>query len=174
MKETGVIRRIDELGRIVIPKEIRKRLRINCGEQLDIFTQNNQIILSKYSPLSDMIVSLNKIVDAIKKEVKSDFIICDKTKVLISTISEVTVDSEISDTFINALKKDNLEILKTTNINITADYKNEKYLLAKKIIDNGDCYGYVVIFNDNLISRSDREMINILTRYVMGYIAEGN
>ena len=54
MKETGVIRRIDELGRIVIPKEIRKRLRVGPGDMLDIYTSDKQIVLSKYTELSEI------------------------------------------------------------------------------------------------------------------------
>ena len=49
MKTTGIIRRIDELGRIVIPKEIRKNLRIKNGESLEIYLENDSIILKKYS-----------------------------------------------------------------------------------------------------------------------------
>ena len=49
MKTTGVIRRIDELGRIVIPKEIRKNLRIKNGESLEIYLENDSIILKNYS-----------------------------------------------------------------------------------------------------------------------------
>ena len=45
MKTTGVIRRIDELGRVVIPKEIRKNLRIKNGETLEIFVEDNDIVL---------------------------------------------------------------------------------------------------------------------------------
>ena len=49
MKATGVVRRIDELGRIVIPKEIRKTLRIREGESLEIFLDNQEnIVLKKY------------------------------------------------------------------------------------------------------------------------------
>lgn len=48
MKTTGVIRRIDELGRIVIPKEIRKNLRIKNGDSLEIFLESDNIILKKY------------------------------------------------------------------------------------------------------------------------------
>ena len=47
MKETGVVRRLDELGRVVIPKEIRKRLKIKNGDMVDIFTNNEYIILLK-------------------------------------------------------------------------------------------------------------------------------
>ena len=49
MKTTGVIRRIDELGRIVIPKEIRKSLRIKNGESLEVYLDGDSIILKKFS-----------------------------------------------------------------------------------------------------------------------------
>ena len=55
MKATGVVRRIDDLGRIVIPKEIRKTLRIKEGDPLEIFTdKDGEIILKKYSPIGEL------------------------------------------------------------------------------------------------------------------------
>ena len=54
MKTTGIIRRIDELGRIVIPKEIRKNLRIKNGESLEIYLENDSIILKKYSQIESL------------------------------------------------------------------------------------------------------------------------
>ena len=55
MKATGIVRRIDDLGRIVVPKEIRRTLRIREGDALEIFTdREGEIILKKYSPLGDM------------------------------------------------------------------------------------------------------------------------
>lgn len=50
MKATGIIRKVDELGRIVIPKELRKVLKIEIGTPLEIFTQQNTIVLRKYEP----------------------------------------------------------------------------------------------------------------------------
>ena len=55
MKSTGVVRRIDDLGRVVIPKEIRKTLRIKEGDPLEIFTdREGQVILKKYSPIGEL------------------------------------------------------------------------------------------------------------------------
>ena len=51
MKATGIVRRIDELGRVVIPKEIRKTLRIREGDPLELFTERDELIVKKYSPL---------------------------------------------------------------------------------------------------------------------------
>ena len=55
MKATGIVRRIDDLGRVVVPKEIRRILRIREGDPLEIFTNNDgEIILKKYSPVGEM------------------------------------------------------------------------------------------------------------------------
>ena len=55
MKATGIVRRIDDLGRVVIPKEIRKTMRINEGSPMEIFTdRQGEIILKKYSPIGEM------------------------------------------------------------------------------------------------------------------------
>lgn len=55
MKATGIVRRIDDLGRIVIPKEIRRTLRIREGDPLEIFTaRDGEVILKKYSPISEL------------------------------------------------------------------------------------------------------------------------
>ena len=55
MKATGIVRRIDDLGRVVVPKEIRRTLRIREGDPLEIFTdRDGEIILKKYSPIGEM------------------------------------------------------------------------------------------------------------------------
>ena len=54
MKATGIVRRIDELGRVVIPKEIRRTLRIREGDPLEIYTdRDDEVILKKYSPIGE-------------------------------------------------------------------------------------------------------------------------
>ncbi len=54
MKATGIVRRIDELGRVVIPKEIRKTLRIAEGTPLEIYTEKDALVLRKYSPITSL------------------------------------------------------------------------------------------------------------------------
>ena len=58
MKATGIVRRIDDLGRVVVPKEIRRTLRIREGDPLEIFTdREGEIILKKYSPSGNSVFS---------------------------------------------------------------------------------------------------------------------
>ena len=55
MKATGIVRRIDDLGRVVIPKEIRRTMRIREGDPLEIYTSNDgEVIFKKYSPIGEM------------------------------------------------------------------------------------------------------------------------
>ena len=55
MKATGIVRRIDDLGRVVIPKEIRRTMRIREGDPLEIFTdRDGEVIFKKYSPIGEL------------------------------------------------------------------------------------------------------------------------
>lgn len=65
MKATGVVRRVDDLGRIVIPKEIRRNLRIRDGESLEIFVDNNDIVLKKFSIMKNVDEYASNLVDSL-------------------------------------------------------------------------------------------------------------
>lgn len=54
MKSTGIIRRIDDLGRVVIPKEIRRSLKIEEGDPMELFVESNKVIFCKYSPIKEL------------------------------------------------------------------------------------------------------------------------
>lgn len=57
MKSTGIVRKVDELGRIVIPKELRRSLKINEGAPLEIFVDNEKIIVQKYHPANECMIT---------------------------------------------------------------------------------------------------------------------
>lgn len=66
MKATGIVRRIDDLGRVVIPKEIRRTLRIKEGTPLEIFTdREGEVILKKYSPIGELSIFAKEYVEAL-------------------------------------------------------------------------------------------------------------
>ena len=62
MKATGIVRRIDDLGRVVIPKEIRRTMRIREGDPLEIFLDGDHIVLQKYQPACTFCQSSDNIV----------------------------------------------------------------------------------------------------------------
>ena len=68
MKATGIVRRIDDLGRVVIPKEIRRTMRIREGDPLEIYTDTDgQVIFKKYSPMGELSEFAAQICDALHK-----------------------------------------------------------------------------------------------------------
>lgn len=68
MKETGIVRRIDDLGRVVIPKEIRQNLNIKEGDPLEIWLDENAICFKKYNVLSPLENNLKAVADMLNNE----------------------------------------------------------------------------------------------------------
>ena len=90
MKATGIVRRIDELGRVVIPKEIRRTLRIREGDPLEIFTdREGEVILKKYSPIGELGEFAGQYAEALAKTVGIPACISDKdTVIAVSGVSK--------------------------------------------------------------------------------------
>lgn len=83
MKATGIVRRIDELGRVVIPKEIRRTLRIREGDPLEIFTdRDGEVILKKYSPIGELGDFAQEYAESLFQSLGHVTIICDKDVVI--------------------------------------------------------------------------------------------
>lgn len=84
MKATGIVRKIDDLGRVVIPKEIRKNLRIREGDSLEIYIESSgDIVLKKYKHIDeDMLEIASKYVDILAKETGFSVCITDRETVI--------------------------------------------------------------------------------------------
>ncbi len=83
MKATGIVRRIDDLGRVVIPKEIRRTLRIREGDPLEIFTATDgEVIFKKYSPVGEMSAFATQYADVLSRISSLPTIICDRDHVI--------------------------------------------------------------------------------------------
>ncbi|MBZ2174592.1 stage V sporulation protein T [Schnuerera sp. xch1] len=83
MKATGIVRRIDDLGRVVIPKEIRRTLRIREGDPLEIFTdREGEVILKKYSPIGELNEFANEYCDSLYETTNYIAIITDRDNII--------------------------------------------------------------------------------------------
>ncbi|MGL6200614.1 MAG: AbrB/MazE/SpoVT family DNA-binding domain-containing protein [Lachnospiraceae bacterium] len=73
MKETGIIRKIDRMGRVVLPKELRWKYRINCGDMVEIYTDGDNILLRKYNQeenFMEQVEMLYETVEHMEKEME--------------------------------------------------------------------------------------------------------
>ena len=78
MKATGIVRRIDDLGRVVIPKEIRRTMRIREGDPLEIYTDAGEVIFKKYSAVGEMSGLASHCAEALAENTSLPVIICDR------------------------------------------------------------------------------------------------
>ena len=100
MKATGIVRRIDDLGRIVIPKEIRRSMRIREGDAMEISLENNRICLEKYSTSDeDLAVNCHKYISNMGNYIKAINFIDGATVVLFADGAIATVKKHDADDF---------------------------------------------------------------------------
>ena len=136
MKATGIVRRIDDLGRVVIPKEIRRTLRIREGDPLEIFTdREGGVILKKYSPIGELTDFSKEYAESLQQAIGHIVLIADK------------------DAFISvsgATKKDYFERKISTELE-NSDEENGEYSsqVIAPIIAEGDAIGAVLIVSKN-------------------------
>lgn len=83
MKATGIVRRIDELGRIVVPKEIRRKLKLREGDPIEIFTdREGGVILKKYSPIRELTNFASEYCESLQHIIGNIILICDKDNII--------------------------------------------------------------------------------------------
>ena len=171
MKETGILRRIDELGRIVVPKEIRKKLKIREGDNLDIFVSEDNVILRKYSPLNDLETILTILLAALKKINNVVIVVTDLSKVIASTKNEINNDEPISEVLVQLLsQKEQIHINKNMSVQITGNYSSNQNLFIKPIVIYGDLFGAVILFNEFESLHNQQEIIDLIHYFCSEYI----
>ena len=156
MKATGVVRRIDDLGRVVIPKEIRKTLRIKEGDPLEIFTEKDGgIILRKYSPIGELTEFATGYAETLSKTTGHIAFITDKdTVIAVSGGSKKEyLEQSVSDELEQLMEDKEVYTSKENSdvsIPITQnDNKEKKYnsQVVYPIISNGDTIGSVILLS---------------------------
>lgn len=167
MKATGVVRRIDDLGRIVIPKEIRKTLRIKEGDPLEIFTdREGQVILKKYSPIGELSEFATEYAETLAKTTGHIACITDKdTVIAVSGGSKKEfLEQGISKDLERIMDEKEVYISKENNnvaIPVTQNGDNDKRNNAQvvyPIISDGDAIGTVILLSkDSNIKMTDVE-----------------
>jgi len=152
MKATGIVRRIDDLGRVVIPKEIRRTLRIREGDPLEIFVdRDGEVILKKYSPISELSDFAREYAEALFDSLGNPVLICDRdTYITVAGGSKKDyLNRSVSD-LVESVMEDRNTTLETqkTQISLVDGFTEEvqSYTMGP-IIANGDPIGAVIIFS---------------------------
>ena len=152
MQEIGIVRRIDELGRVVIPKEIRKTLRIREGDPLEIYTNKEELVFRKYSPIATLGDSLKTVADALEEMLGKTCYITDTDSVLYASNSKPRacvgkkLSAEAQQTITDRKSVIACKMKGTNPIKLcSCEEFNVENQIFVPIISAGDCYGAVVV-----------------------------
>ena len=156
MKATGIVRRIDDLGRVVIPKEIRRIMRIREGDPLEIFTERDgEVIFKKYSPIGELGEFAADYAETLSKTSGVAVVITDKDNVIaVSGVpKKELVEKRISEDVEKLMEKKHIFVMEPSADNAVPVVEGaDKYRagVVAPIISEGDSIGTVMMMSDNM------------------------
>lgn len=155
----GISRKIDDLGRIVIPKEIRNNLNIHVNDELEIYIKENKIILEKYSKLDNIKDYITNLIKNINNVNKMNIFVTDKEKIILT--NEV-ISEELKNIIESNIDKKNVNLKINDNVNSNC--------VVSIIKDNYLPIGSVITIGNNL-KEIDYKLTTFVAQMLSNYIA---
>jgi len=172
---TGIVRRIDELGRIVIPKEIRKSLRIKNGDNLEIVVEGENIILRKYSQIENVTDMAMIYAESFYQVLKYNVIITDTDKIvaIAGNLQKKYLNMGISESIETMIeRRDSFVERKKSSIEISPGMSEYGYYTVATINNNGDSIGLVIILSlESPMLEQEEKLAMILANMLGNYFA---
>lgn len=174
MRATGIVRRIDDLGRVVIPKEIRKTLRIREGDPLEIFTaKDGEVILKKYSPIGELNEFSQEYAETLGETLGHGVVVTDLDSIIaVSKLpkkeyKERSISKELESLIenrISNLVKDNK--LVAIHKDDSMDYKMQ--IIMPIISSSGDCIGSICLVSkhEEGLNESDEKLLKVAANFL--------
>ena len=159
MKATGIVRRIDDLGRVVIPKEIRRTMRIREGDPLEIYTsKEGEVIFKKYSLLGDLDEFSAQICETMSKSVEQTVAVADRDTIIAISggFKRELMGKHISEE-LEQIMEDRRIFHSGENarpVRVTVDNDRLLATLAAPVISGGDAMGLVLVVTENAEQRA--------------------
>ncbi len=153
MKATGIVRRIDDLGRVVIPKEIRRTMRIREGDPLEIYTdREGEVIFKKYSPIGELAAFASQYAETLYKTCSLSVIISDRDAVIAcaGVSKKEYSDKMISKELEEIIEKRALYVCREDSepVPVLSEGGNHYVRCAMPIISEGDIVGCVAAVSE--------------------------
>ncbi len=174
MKATGVVRRIDDLGRIVIPKELRRTMRIKEGDSLEIFIDgSDKVILRKYSPVQNIHDIVEEFVSGIYESNKVDIIVTDSDKIIAvgGSLPKELIGKKVTMSLEDRMHNRTTQIIERgSNFMVTDSFSLNKAAVFKPIHVYGDILGSIIIVGDNGITDVEKSLIEFSSSFFNKYL----
>ncbi len=172
MKATGIVRRIDDLGRVVIPKEIRRTMRIREGDPLEIYTDSDgEVIFKKYSPIGELSPFANQYAEVLHKGANMPVMICDRDQVIAAAgISRREVlERRISSTMEDIMEQRGIYRASNGTNLMPVEGVDRAAAVMYPIIASGDVAGAVVLMmgeNGTMPTESEVKLASVAAAFL--------
>lgn len=148
MRATGIVRRIDDLGRVVIPKEIRRTMHIRVGDPLEIYTaRDGELIFKKYSPIGEIADFANQICDSMRKNTDCIAAVCDRDNVIAvsGAARHVLLEMPVSQELGEMMEKRSSYRFESGGSKVPVGLHDSKFRLsaAAPVLSEGDVMGCI-------------------------------
>jgi len=176
MKATGIVRRIDDLGRVVIPKEIRRTMRIREGDPLEIYTEKDgEVIFKKYSPMGELADFAGQICDTLSKTTGRICAVSDRDTIIAISGAprKDLLERRISGELEQLMEGRQMYVSDADEPSLTATDGSDKYTIsiASPIISEGDVMGSVIFLVTEPGERMG-EVENKIAQMVAGFLGK--
>ncbi|MGL4796439.1 MAG: stage V sporulation T C-terminal domain-containing protein [Paraclostridium sp.] len=174
MRATGIVRRIDDLGRVVIPKEIRKTLRIREGDPLEIFTaKDGEVILKKYSPIGELNEFSQEYAETLGETLGHGVVVTDLDSIIaVSKLPKKDYKEK-------SISKDLEQLIENRTVNYVKDnklvalHKDDSMEYASQIVMpivsvSGDCIGSICLVSKDAagLTESDEKLLKVAANFL--------
>ena len=164
MKEIGIVRRVDQLGRIVLPMEIRKLHKIREGTLLELYEEGDNIILKTFSPIENY----KRLADDLLGSISTlkNIVVADRELVIATSKDcKKMLGEKLSDEINNLGTKSVMIDSKNAFCPFLKDMEQQHYLI-RTIVKDGDIYGFVIIFDSAHIDINAQDFANIVCEFL--------
>lgn len=158
MNSSGISRRVDELGRIVIPIEIRRLLSIKDGENLEFSVDNGALILKKINIIDNNLVIINNISNSLEKVMDGEFIVTDRDKVIAASNKDL-IGEILDGPLINAMSNNDETVI---NESIFGMYK---YFYIFPYYISSNISGLIVLYDIDDVNKY-KKLVRFLSNYI--------
>ena len=168
MKSTGVVRKIDHLGRIVIPKEIRKNLKIRDGENLEIYVEGETILLEKASSMNGFHELSQSFVEIVSTLTNKSILITDMNCVIAidRNTDAFYLNADLSSHYLSILEKRDVFVANAkAKISVIENQEEDVFYLLMPIVVHGELMGSILLFSaSEPITDTDKTILRVILK----------
>lgn len=159
IKEIGAIRKLDELGRIVIPKSVREKLNMEQGDNIEFYVDDNKVMLKKSAPIDVHEEEIFKLLQLYYTKFYRSSVMCERDNIIIEYGKDVSL--------IEAFIKNKNLALYNKKVVMRGTYNNKNFYIAY-INDKF----HLIVYEDKMFSVSDVEILNFMVDYICKLLKE--